>query len=1214
MRQFFIIALVCGLFSSLIAQTSPPNFWTPVAQEALALPANAGHTIQAAHLSGFQLNYEAIETTLKQAPMEFTRAAKEQPLVLGIPMADGSVRNFRVVESPVMAPELVAQYPSIRTYSGVATDNPGVIVRLGVGYKGFHAFIFGDPRGAQSVRRYAESQNDLYVAYKAADLPSDPLLESQLRCGTDDFGAILQEDMSHSDHTSTSERNTEPVQLKVYRAAIAAQGEYSIFNGGTKPLVMAAIVEAMNYINGLLERDFAVRFQLIPNNDEIIFLDPATDPYMGENDVPAWRAQNAGAVNPIIGINNYDVGHVFCQTGAGGVIGQASLGSVCDILNKAGGASSWFTPNDEKFYLTTAHEMCHQLSGTHTFSSCPPNADATSDGTAFEPGSGTTIMSYAGACGTNNNIQNMEEAYYHIASILQVQNFKTQGGGAQCGQLMDTDNSTPTASTEMQPLGLYLPISTPFVLSGTGSDPEGDALTYCWEQYDLGPMSPLGSPTGSAPSFRSYFPVPVGERILPRIQALVNNTPSDAEVLPTYNRQLTFRMTVRDNHPEGGGLDWLEVKMNATTTAGPFVVSYPNELVTWNVGEYRIVTWEVANTNGPLVNCQSVNIHLSTDGGLTYPVMLASGVPNAGSYCVQVPNNVTNNARIRVQADDHIFFDISNVNFKIQQPTAAGFTVCGALKDRACLPNGYTTEVNTSSTLGFNTPIQLSIAGLPAGATATFSPNPVQPGSNSLLTIEFAADQPEATFTATISATAGTTRTYDLIITTVRNDFSGFELLSPADGAAGINISPVLSWNGVADANLYEVELATSPSFTPETLILGEYSLAADSLDLPGFLVEGTAYYWRVRPKNECGTIEWSEPFVFMTQVQTCQTFTSTDVPKNISANGTPVIESVITIPSGGAVSDVNVKKVQGNHNFFGDLEVRLLRPTGGNVLLFKNRCSSYAGNFNIAFDDVANGAFPCPPPQNGLVYKPTENLSVFNGQVAEGDWVLWVKDNVSSSGGQLTGFQLELCSNVSLSGPFIVNNNVLQVISATNAEITTALLQTQDANNTADQLTYTLITVPGSGILQKNWGGAMKAGDQFTQTELDNGAIRYFDYGISAGDDFRFAVTDGEGGIATGVFVIQATGVGTNDLHKKLAFDLAPNPADESVRISFSEALSSDTQISLYNTAGQLLRSRTLGSGEMTLQLQIADLPQGIYTVLVSNNLATGARKLVVK
>jgi len=1217
MRLFCTTALVLGLFSSLAAQISTPNFWAPLAQEAIALPTNAQRTIQPSALSAFQLDYDALETALKAAPMEFTRAAREQALLLDLPMADGSMRAFRVVESPVMAPELTAKYPAIHTYSGVATDGSGVIVRLGVGYKGFHAFIFGDARGNQSVRPFAEGQNSVYMAYKVSDLPVDPASDGMIKCGTHDAWNP-QEDISHAEPVAVAERGAAPVQLKVYRLAVAAQGEYSIFNGGTKPLVLSAIVEAMNFINAIQERDFGLRFQLIANNDAIIYLDPDTDPFTSGVDEPGiWLGENPGAINPVIGINNYDVGHAFCKRviSPNGTVGIASLGSVCDILRKGQASSSAISPNNENFYFTTGHEMCHQLSGIHSWSYCPGNEGNISPGGAFEPGSGSTIMSYTNACGSQN-LQSQEDPYFHLGNIIQVKNFVAQGNGNLCGESVDTDNNTPTATTDIPATGLFLPISTPFTLTGSGSDPDGDALTYCWEQFDLGNSSPLGAPEGDSPTFRSYLPTSTPVRTLPRIQTIISNTPFNQEVLPTYNRLLTFRMTVRDNHPVAGAVDWVEVKMRSTTTAGPFLVTYPNELVAWKVGENQIVSWNVANTDGPLVKCKTVNIRLSLNGGQTYPVLLASGVPNTGRYCIQVPNNVTTSARIRVEAADHIFFDISNANFSIQQPVTPDFSICsGNLKEQVCLPNNYTTLVTTSAIQGFDSPIALSALGLPAGATATFSPNPVQAGSSSTMTIEFAQDQPETTFNATIQADAGVTRSYDLELTTVRNDFSTFELLSPADGASGVNASPALRWNNVPDANVYEVEIATNPSFEAGVLVASAYNVAIDSFDIPNFLTQGQAYYWRARPKNECGAGEWSGPFVFMVQVQTCLTFNASDLPKNISSNGTPTIESKITVPSGGAISSVSVKKVQGYHDFFGDLEVRLVRPTGGNVLLFKSRCSSFAGNFNIAFDDLANTTFNCPPPQNNAVSKPAESLSAFNGQDAAGEWILRVKDNAASSGGQLTGFQLELCSGVSLSGPFIVNNNTLQLPSGSNAAITTGLLKTDDANNTADQLTYTLITVPAYGILQKNWAGAMKAGDQFTQTELDNGAIRYFDYGFNTStDDFRFAVTDDEGGLASGSFTIQTLVSGTKDLQQKIAFDLAPNPADESVRISFGEALHSDTQVSIFNSAGQLLRSQTLGNGGVTLVVQVSDLPQGVYSVLVSNSKATGIRKLVVR
>ncbi len=448
MRLIYSITLVLGLFSSLAAQVSTPNFWTPVAPDAIALTANAPRTIQPSAFEAFQLDYNAMETALKTAPMEFTPAARERTLLLDLPMANGSMRTFKVVESPVMAPELAAKFPAIHTYSGVATDGSGTGVRLGVGYNGFHAFIFGDQMGIQSLRPYSEGQHSVYMAYKISDLPRGA---TEFICGTDDFESFLQNENAQSGPMEVAERGAEPVQLKVYRAAIAAKGEYSVFHGGTKPLVLSAITVAMNFINAILERDFDVRYQLIANNDAIIFLDPATDPYSGVT-VGDWMDQNPDAINPIIGINNYDVGHVFSQYSSGDAAGVVS-GRACQLLTKARGASSYPSPNAEQFFLVAAHEMCHQLSGGHSWNNCPGAEIQIAEETAFEPGSGTTIMSYAGSCGPANNIQGDNDPYFHVGNIVQVRNFVATGDGNLCGESLSTNNNTPTAATDIPALG-----------------------------------------------------------------------------------------------------------------------------------------------------------------------------------------------------------------------------------------------------------------------------------------------------------------------------------------------------------------------------------------------------------------------------------------------------------------------------------------------------------------------------------------------------------------------------------------------------------------------------------------------------------------------------------------------------------------------------------------------------------------------------------------
>ncbi|MEZ4967583.1 MAG: cadherin-like domain-containing protein [Saprospiraceae bacterium] len=1213
MRQFFTtIILTFGLLTSLTAQTNTFNPWKPVAPESMNLPADAKRSLQPVASKTFQLDYANLRTVLQQAPMEFSAAAEQHPLMLDLPQADGSVRRYKVWESPIMAPELYAKYPEIRNYAGVAADGSGDIVRLGVGYTGFHAFMADATTGAvQSVRPYADNQQKFYMAYRLKDLPNDMGTGQAVACGvTDD---VLFDPASLIADQAVADRGSAPVQLKKYRAAIAAKGEYTEFFGGTAQLALSAINIAMEFINMLLERDLDVRFEVIANNDQIIFLDKNTDPYTGDT-VGDWMSQNPGAINPIIGVGSYDVGHVFAQYVTGNQVGVVS-GRTCNNVTKGRGCSSASNPATEYFYLVAAHEMCHQLSGSHTWSNCPPNDDQLAAGTAYEPGSGSTIMSYAGSCSGGNNVQGDNDPYYHIASILQVQNFVAQGEGNTCGTSMTTTNNPPDATISI-PNNLSIPILTPFQLTGSGSDPDGDPLTYCWEEYDLGPVSQLGSPIGNAPAFRSYEPVSTPTRIFPRLQLVLSGGSSNSEVLPDTTRNFTFRMTVRDNRTGGGGVDWAEIKFKSTYTAGPFRVMYPNtNTVTWNVGEYQTVTWDVANTDVAPVNCKTVNILLSTNAGNSFPIVLASGVPNIGRYCIQVPDNATSGARIRIEAADNIFFDVSNSNFKIQQPTLAAFSFCPAsLKDQACLPAEYTLEISTDDGNGSTDPITFSATGLPADATATFTPNPVMPGQATTLKIDFGANPQEGTFDLNVEGTAnGSVKSSTVTITVVKNDFSALALETPVNGAQNVDFAPTLFWNGIVDADKYEVQVASSPSFEPATILATNINVIPDSFKVPTNLGDGTVCYWRVRPINDCGAGNWTKTYVFVTRIQNCFSSTASDLPKIIPTS-VSTVESKITISTGGAVSDVNVKKVAGSHQFFKELEVHLISPTGIDVLLFTDKCGGTSGNFNIGFDDSGSAGFPCPA-NNGNLYVPAQPLSAINGQDAAGIWTLRVKDNVNGSSGQLTAFELELCSGVALNAPFLVNNNLLQVTPGGNGAVSTDLLKVDDPNNGPAELTFTLMSVPANGDLRKSGSNPLQPGDQFTQADIDNGAIRYYDYGISSDmEHFDFSATDGEGGLVSGTFDIQPLPVGTTNPVNDVAFELAPNPAHSFIRLSVAEALGSDSHVTLFNAAGQQLRSWMLPQGATVLTLDIAGLPEGVYAVSVQNDEARGVKKIVVR
>ncbi len=1220
MRLYSTLFIVLGfIFSGLSAQNAP-DFWAGISPDQVVLTGAAERQHEPLKYKALTLDYASITAYLNSAPREFTAAARKKAFQVMLPLADGKKETFSIAKVGVIDPTLEAQHPEIGTYAGEALNTPGMQVRITVSPSwGFQAFITRADKGIEYIEPVAVNQNQYYMVYDRNELPRD------VRAGqvptqivappTGELHELSQPRFALDEpQPGTGEKPLgAPVNLKVYKFACAATGEFSQDNGGTKDAVFAKLTQFTNQLNAIYERDINIRLVLIAESYDIIFLNPATDPYTG-TEVTGWMSQN-----PVIMLNNlgspdkYDIGHVFARYITGSAIGVA--GGLCCTQFKGRGCSAWYgPPYGDAFFAIVGQEIGHQWNSGHTFNNCQSDSQYNKD-SACEPGSGSTIMSYSGACGSNNIGGGGTALYYHACSIAEIRRFYEQEVGNTCGSTLATNNTAPSVSTAYPPL-TFIPISTPFELTGVGTDIDGDALTYSWDEIDVdGPPAPLGSPVGNSPIFRWFEPTSNPTRTFPRMPLIVNNTSSITEVLPTYDRKITFVLIARDNKINGGGVTWDTVYLRATSLAGPFQVTYPNDAnINWKVGEYQTIVWNVANTDNAVVNCQTVNIKLSLDNGSTYPVTLASGVPNIGKYCLQVPNNVGANNRIRVEAADNVFFDISNTKFSIVPPTA-GISLCPAVpKEIVCLPAAYSQTISTTALAGFSQPITLSVTGLPNGVTAAFSPNPVQPGNSSVMTVSFPNSSPEATFDLNIQGNAtGANAGAIVTLSTINNDFSALSLSSPVDGATGVNKLPTLTWNTVPDADKYDVELATNPSFEPGVLVTSRQNLVAGSFQVNVVLDEGKVYYWRVRPKNICGNGPWTVAQVFVVAVQSCGFHEASDLPKNISANGTPTVESKITLASGGAISDVNVKKIQGTHTFFKDLEVRLIGPSGTDVLLWKDKCPQNA-NFNFGIDDGAAGTFGCPPPNNGSNYKPTEPLSAFIGQTAAGVWTLRVKDNTQSSGGTLLGFELEICSNVALNPPMIVINNVLALAPGTNAPVGDNLLKAEDSDNTPAQLIFTLMSLPKNGQLQVN-GIPATVGTQFTQADISNGALHYFDYGLNLGaDNFNFSVTDNQGGLAKGTYIVQPFAVSTHEPQAAVAFELAPNPTNTSTLLTMSQSLSGDARVTLFNLSGQTVGNWQLPAGTNSLRLELGHLPKGVYAVSLENEKMKSVKKLVVQ
>jgi hypothetical protein len=646
----FIIFVIPFFTSNSFSQT---KLWSDISESSIVLVGEK--LINPSVYRTVALNVNDMKELINRAPMEFSREAINNPIIVPFPFPDGSFQNFYCVESPVMHPDLAARYPEIKTYVGHGIDDRRANVRFDFTPHGFHAMIHS-PEGNVFIDPHNRGDIENYIVYYTKDFQKE---------GEFDECQLLIEDGRLPELNYLKEIKTlTPTgpQLRTYRLALAATGEYTQFHGGTVARGLAAVVTTVNRVVGVYETEVAVRMILIANNDQLIFTNSGTDPYTNNNG-STMLSQNQTTVDNIIGSANYDIGHVV-STGGGGV---AYLGVVCVSGWKARGVTGSSQPIGDPFDIDyVAHEMGHQFSGNHSFngtaSSCGGgNRNAS---TAYEPGSGTTIMAYAGICGAHNT-QTHSDPYFHTVNFDEIVNYTNFGSGNGCAVITSTGNNAPSVNALTG--GFYIPKSTPFALTGSATDIDGDPLTYSWEEFDLGAGGAPNSPSGNAPIFRVFNPTTSPTRTFPKLSSLLNNSSVIGEILPTYSRNLTFRFVARDNKAGAGGVSYASVAFAVDGNSGPFLVTSPNTNVSWPANSSQEITWDISNTNAAPVNCANVNILLSVDGGNTYPFTLASNTANDGVEAVLLPDNPSAIARIKVEAADNVFFDISNVNFTIDQ-------------------------------------------------------------------------------------------------------------------------------------------------------------------------------------------------------------------------------------------------------------------------------------------------------------------------------------------------------------------------------------------------------------------------------------------------------------------------------------------------------------------------------------------------------------------
>jgi len=652
-----LLTFYLGL-STILIQAQTATFWKKInSKEHTPTEKNKLPNIS----DEFEL-YQLDETGLKNYLAKINNKLVQEGIEISLPNAFGIQERFLVSESSNFAPELQSKYPEIRSYKGVGITDKSATVFFSNSPIGIQTMVLRADKDSEFIESYSKTKS----VYKLITSKNRSNNNMPIACSTEEIA------LSQQLQNKTSKIKADNQVFKTFRLALSCNGEYSNYFGGTIAGSLAGMNATMTRINGILGNDLAVKFEIIPNNDLLIYLDPLTDPYSDSStgadntNGATWNLELQNNLTATIGNASYDVGHLLSATGGGGNAG--CIGCICidpSVSKPRGKGSAWSapsnnTPQGPNFDIdVVAHEMGHQLGGNHTFS-----FKVEGTGANIEPGSGSTIMGYAGV--TSFDVQAHSDDYFSVNSVIQIQNnlsLKT------CSSNTPITNNPPIINAGSN---YSIPKGTAFILKGTGSDPNGDPINYTWEQNDSAvteiDANSICFPTkADGPLFRSFKPNSSPIRYMPALNdVLANKLTTKWESVSNIERTLNFSLTGRDIVALGNSQTKTDdMVVNVSGTVGPFVVTSQNtENIGWVQATNQTITWSV-NGSETLPGSSNVNIKLSTDGGLTYPITLASNTPNDGSETIIVPNLTETNCRLLIEPTSNIFYAINSKAFAI---------------------------------------------------------------------------------------------------------------------------------------------------------------------------------------------------------------------------------------------------------------------------------------------------------------------------------------------------------------------------------------------------------------------------------------------------------------------------------------------------------------------------------------------------------------------
>ena len=959
------------------------------------------------------LDAAAFQNTLTNSKGINFLVGKDQ-VEMVLPNEWGKEEVFELKKAAVLSPKLQAAFPEIKTYVGRSRERPDIHIRLSYTPMGINAWI-RYPNGASRFLQPLRGQQNRYLSYTR----SMQSAHKDFNCTTSLKDNWKDLNLPSTDHKNFRKANTGII--KTFRLAVSTTGGYTSFwgdddpsNGTNKEDAYAAVVSTINRVNEVFETELGIHLELVSGLD-LIFPNVDTDPYTSNLNTQAQET-----LDEILGAENYDIGHLFAYARDGGNGNAGSVGSVCRDGIKGGAFSAHpfqGTANDPYLndhfdidYVT--HEMGHQFGAFHTFSH-----NNEFEGFSSEPGSGSTIMGYAGIVGLDN-VQRHSDPYFHYHSIQSINEYTDK---KICYTSVTNENQIPTVSADRD---YILPVGTAYELKASGTDPDGDVLYYCWEQLDtgqvdasnFGPYNHLGAQVRSIPP--SISPI----RSVPEMGAVLEGnltmdnpqTGGQWETVSLVDRAMTWAVTVRDRYPasvDGSGRMAFDIKaLKIISDAGPFKMSSQNqEGILWEAGTKQTLTWEVAQTDLAPIETKFVSVFLSTDGGATFGTRLLSSTPNDGEEVITVPGGISSDrVRIKIVPDNSIYFAVNSHDIEI---SPAPFVLTFDRYDQEACQDDVTFAFDFETFSDTDQSVSLSFSELPSALSAQFSKlqltNADPSGS---INISGFDNLPSQDLVLTLRAAGQTlTRSINLEVKIREGNFQGIQLLNPVNPEQEQSRTVSLSWTALQNATEYGIEVSKSETFSSLThsKTVDSFSTSIDGLNF------NTAYFWRVKPINACGEGAYSEVGNFRTYTVNCKTYSADGLPVQVKdALGSIVRTTAVNLDiyDQAVVQDLDVN-VSIDHGYIGDISLYLVAPDNTRIKLAQNLGDDQDDYRDTVFDqDSTSPIVFALPPFTGR-YRPQGDLSLFNGKNLKGRWRLEVEDQYDDFiGGFVNAFSITVC------------------------------------------------------------------------------------------------------------------------------------------------------------------------------------------------------------